>query len=256
MSVFYRKNQKLFYREQGQGPLLLIFPGNTASSACYIREINHFSQYFHVIAVDLPGTGQSDRLEVWPDSWWQDGARVAAELVNRLGEEGCVVMGSSSGGVCALWMAILYPEMVRAVVADSCVPRLSPAQVRNTIAEREEPSEEMIAFWQYAHGPDWRQVIQADSDLLRRFAERGRDWFEGRLRQVRCPVLLSASLGDSLLPDIGVQVFEMSRQIRTSQVFLIREGDHPLMWSCPEDFRCACDSFFESVWVGKGMVLS
>jgi len=255
MPFFYRRNQKLFYREQGQGPLLILLPGNTASSVCYAREMNYFSQYFHVVVPDLPGTGQSDHMEVWPDSWWEDGAHAAAELVRSLGEETCIAMGSSGGGVCALLMAMLYPEIVKAVVADSCVSRLAPAQTRNVLADREESSDEMVAFWQYAHGKNWQQVIQADSDLLRRFTKRGGEWFDGRLRQIRCPVLFTASLGDSMLPDISSQVFEMSRQVRASQVFLIREGDHPLMWTCPEDFRCACDSFFESVWVGAGMVL-
>ena len=249
MPFFYRENQKLYYREQGQGPLLIILPGNTASSRCYVRELNHFSQYFHAVALDLPGTGRSYRMRVWPDSWWEDGAHAAAELVRHLGEETCIVMGSSGGSVCALLMAVLYPERVRAVVADSCVPRQNPELIRNIIADREEPPDAQVSFWEYAHGKDWQQVVQADSDLLRRFANYGGRWFDGNLRQIRCPVLFTASLGDSMLPDISCQVFEMSRQIRHSQIFLIREGDHPLMWTCPEDFRCACDSFFESVWV-------
>ena len=255
MPFLYRRNHRLYYREQGEGPLLIIFPGNTASSVCYTREMNHFSQYFHTIALDLPGTGKSDRLETWPDTWWEDGAHAAAELAEHFGEQTCFVMGSSGGGICALMTAILYPDLVIAVVADSCIPKQSPEQIRNILMDREEPSDALISFWKYAHGPDWQQVIRADSDLLRRFSDRGGEWFSKGLSEICCPVLFTASLGDSLLPDIGTQVFDMSRQIRRSHIFLIREGDHPLMWTCAEDFRCACNSFFESVWISAGAVL-
>lgn len=63
-----------------------------------------------------------------------------------------------------------------------------------------------IAFWTMAHGDDWEQVVGADSDLLRRFDASGGDWFAGRLREIRCPVLFTASLHDNLLPDVGAQV--------------------------------------------------
>ena len=42
MPNFIHNSQRLFYREQGEGPLLLILPGNTASSACHPEEVAYF----------------------------------------------------------------------------------------------------------------------------------------------------------------------------------------------------------------------
>ena len=44
MPYFIRNDNRLFYREQGAAPLLLILPGNTAASACREAELAHFGQ--------------------------------------------------------------------------------------------------------------------------------------------------------------------------------------------------------------------
>ena len=42
MPHFEWKGQRLFYRERGEGELLLVLPGNTASSACHDGELRRF----------------------------------------------------------------------------------------------------------------------------------------------------------------------------------------------------------------------
>ena len=250
MPYFKSNHRKLFYREQGQGPLLLILPGSTASSACHQGELNYFSAHFHAVSLDFCGTGKSDKSQHWPEDWWTRGAHDAAALVEHLGEETCVVMGTSGGGVVALLMAQLYPQRVQAVVADSCTSRFPPEEIPAVVSARENPQPEQIAFWEFAHGSDWEQVVKADSSLLLRFAERGGQWLNGQLSTIQCPVLFTASLGDELLFNVGEEVLGMSQQIKCGHVFMTREGTHPLMWSCPEDFRCACDAFLD--WVISG----
>jgi len=74
MPHFITNGHRLFYREQGQGGLLVLLPGNTASSAHLLGELDYFGQFFHAVAMDFWGTGRSDRLSFWPDDWWQKGA--------------------------------------------------------------------------------------------------------------------------------------------------------------------------------------
>lgn len=59
--------RRLFCREQGQGPLLLILPGNTASSAVHTGELAHFGERYRAVGLDLPGTEQSEQPKAWPD---------------------------------------------------------------------------------------------------------------------------------------------------------------------------------------------
>jgi len=243
MPYFTHNDNHLFYREQGAGPLLLILPGNTASSACHEAELAYFGQRYHTVSMDFLGTGQSDRVAVWQDGWWEQGARHAKALIEHLGQERCLVMGTSGGAIAALLMAILFPKHVQAVVADSCVERFSPEMLRKNVEERSKRTPEQIAFWQRAHGDDWQQVVDADSDVLLRLAERGGDWFNGRLKEIVCPVLFTASREDEALPNVIRQVYRMAEQVPDSRVFLNNRGTHPLMWSQPQDFRHVSDYF-------------
>jgi valacyclovir hydrolase len=95
VSEFSCRGHRLHYRELGQGPSLLILPGNTASSAHHAEELAHFSAHFHAVAPDFLGTGQSDRLAQWPVTWFEDNAGDMAQLVAHLGEGPCVAIGTS-----------------------------------------------------------------------------------------------------------------------------------------------------------------
>ena len=55
---------RLAYRTSGSGVLLLILPGNTASSAYHTGELEHFGERFHAVsesqAPNLQNPGLSD----------------------------------------------------------------------------------------------------------------------------------------------------------------------------------------------------
>jgi len=240
--------QRLFYRERGEGDLLLVLPGNTASSACHQGELAHWSDRYHVVSLDYLGTGRSDRVPVWADDWYDRGAHQAAALVEHLGYAACIIIGTSGGAVVALLMAALYPAHVRAVVADSLSERFPKERVQaHLIEDRAQRTPGQVAFWEAAHGVDWEQVVDADTDMLARLAERGGDWFAGRLGQIRCPVLLAGSREDELVPDVGRQLLAVADQIADCRVYVHSEGGHPLMWSRPSDFRAISDHFMGSV---------
>jgi pimeloyl-ACP methyl ester carboxylesterase len=248
MPTIDANGQSLFYREEGRGPLLLILHGNTASSASHAGELAYFGSYAHAVALDLPGCGRSGRSPVWPVDWWAKAGAAAAACVAALGEERAVVMGTSGGAVAALWAAILRPERVLAVIADSFVEREPPDLLRAEVANRARRTPDQVLFWQHAQGDDWQQVVDADSALLLQLADHGGDYFGGRLSDIACPTLLSASSADSLLPDAGPQLLQIARQIPNSRLFLHSAGDHPLMWSAPAVFRPIADAFLREVW--------
>jgi pimeloyl-ACP methyl ester carboxylesterase len=144
-------------------------------------------------------------------------------------------------------MAQHAPGRVRAVIADSCVARQPPEVLRAEVAGRRERHPEAVAFWQHAHGDGWEQVIEADSDIMLRLAERNGRWFERSLSEVQCPVLFTGSLQDATLHNGAVQMVEMATQIPESQLMLVSGGDHPLMWTRPEVFRRAAESFMSGL---------
>jgi len=182
------------------------------------------------------------------DDWWEQGAEQAKALVDHLGYQDSVVMGTSGGGVIALLMAICFSDRVRAVIADSCVARFPKEMMEQRVYDdRKQRTAEQVQFWEVAHGADWEKVIEADTSLVLRFVESGGDWFGDRLRKIECPVILTGSREDSVLPQVVRQVSWMVEQIPDSRLFLNNKGGHPLMWSSPQDFRAISDYFLKTV---------
>lgn len=247
MPYFSHQQHRLFYREKGQGPLLLILPGNTASSACHASELEYFGKRYHAVSMDFWGTGQSERVARWPVDWFQQSAHDAAALVEHLGEKQALVMGTSGGAMTACWMAILHPECVRAVIADSEVECFPPEKIKELLKGRQQRTPDQVKFWTIAHGDDWPQVVDADSDMLLRFEMAHTDHFDDRLGEILCPVQLSASLADDLLPEVAQQTTRMLGKLADGRLYLSSKGVHPLMWSSPADFRAVCDCFLEQV---------
>jgi valacyclovir hydrolase len=234
---------RLHYREAGTGYLVFVLPGSTSSSAFHQNDIARLSEYYRAVSLDFRGTGQSGRMSVWPEDWWQQAARDVAALIVHLGYESAALIGTSGGAIIALWCAILFPDRVSAVIADSAGHHIPPGRLREGIAIRRKYEPGSVRFWQEAHGDDWRQVIEADSEFILQKASGGGCWYGKELARVRCPVLISGSLRDEFYPDLDEQAGQMARQIMKAEVFLVNRGSHPLIWSRAEDFYRVAESF-------------
>ena len=55
-----RIKSRIFYREKGEGPNLLLLHDAGQSGAIYRKLLNELSKNYHVIVPDLPGHGNSD----------------------------------------------------------------------------------------------------------------------------------------------------------------------------------------------------
>ena len=248
MPYFNWEGHKLHYRKQGKGPLMLVLPGNTASSKNCQNDLDYFSDRFYTASLDFLGTGKSERVDGWVRNWWEQGACQALALVDELGASDCIAMGTSGGGVIALLIAILFPERVRAVIADSCISKIDDRKISNAIVEdRSRRTDDQMRFWEFAHGADWEQVVDADTALITRFVEEGGDWFSTRLQDIKCPVLLTASKRDITFPLISQRIGQMADQIDDCCVYIDNRGGHPLMWTVPQDFRMISDRFLAKI---------
>ncbi len=168
--------------------------------------------------------------------------------MRHLGYERCIVMGTSGGAVAALWMAILFPKAIKAVIADSCVRSITKEFVyKHIVKNRALHTPDQIQFWKFAHGEDWEQVVRADTEMIKRFVEERTDWFSGRLDEVQCPVMLTASKGDQSLPDVVIQNSDMLQRINDCRLYIHSTGGHPLMWSGASIFRAVSDQFLREV---------
>jgi len=207
-------------------------------------ELQHFGERYRTVCLDFWGTGRSERAPHWPATWWEQCVEDTAFLIRHLDQGPALVVGQSGGAAIALKLALAHPETVRALLSDSQVERLPQQWLRDIVARQRTPSPALVAFWHNAHGDDWRQVVDADQEAILRRAEQGDiDWYQGRLGSISCPVLLTGSLADRVMPDLPEQILSMARQIPACHVYFAARGNHPLMWTNPTPWRRAADCF-------------
>lgn len=109
---------RVHYNEAGQGPaLIFVHGGGPGSSGLsnFSRNMEAFADRFRVIAIDLPGYGQSTKLKI-SEPLWAYYARVLAGFIDALGLGKAHLVGNSLGGASALKTAVDFPDKVDRLV--------------------------------------------------------------------------------------------------------------------------------------------
>jgi len=249
---------EIHYTENGSGETLLIFPDHLHASQAYADEIDHFSERFHVLSFDYPGSGRSTRDVKYQDEraydLWNFRADLACHLLMDLDIDEAYAVGAGGGALVALHFAgrqaRLHQLMAKGVIADSFLPRLDKRTLHRSLDTREHFYVRNAEALRKQHGDDWRQVVDADTALLRRMADRGGYALpDFVLNSIPSPVLLTGSLQDPLVPGIAQEFARISAIVPDCSVYLTstsghRYGEeHPLMWTAPNLFRQMADAF-------------
>lgn len=109
---------KIHYDEIGSGPaLIFVHGGGPGSSGLsnFSRNMQAFADRFRVIAIDLPGYGQSTKLRI-ATPLWAYYARVLAGFIDALGLGKAHLVGNSLGGAASLKCALDFPDKVDRLV--------------------------------------------------------------------------------------------------------------------------------------------
>jgi pimeloyl-ACP methyl ester carboxylesterase len=101
------------YDVQGEGEPLLLIPYLSADHACYAFQLPAYTRHFSCIALDLPGTGESDK-PAGPYSTEAYADQVAAFL-GAIGVEQAHVAGVSLGAAVGMHLAARHPGRVRSL---------------------------------------------------------------------------------------------------------------------------------------------
>src|SRR5213080_5010051 len=99
------------YDQQGTGEPLILVPYLAADYACYAFQVADYAKHFTCIALDLRGTGESDKPEgVYSTELFADDV---AGFMQTLGLAKAHVFGLSLGAATGMWLAAKYPERVK-----------------------------------------------------------------------------------------------------------------------------------------------
>lgn len=249
-------DQEVYYIEKGKGETLLIFPDNLHASQGYVGDIDYFSERFHVLSFDYPGTGKSTRDVKYLDErdydLWNYRADFASHLLLALDIDSCHVLGWGFGALVALHFAgrqaALHHMTAKSVIADSFLPRFDSRTLHRTLDVREHYYVRRVKSLQEQHGDDWREVVDADTAFLRQMADRGGYALpDFVLNAITCPVLLTGNLRDVVTPGIASEFARISNIIPDCSIYLASQShhryaeEHPLMWTAPDTFRAVVD---------------
>jgi pimeloyl-ACP methyl ester carboxylesterase len=235
MPLCHTSQGKVYYEVAGTGAPLCLLHADGSSGAEFAPVVPRLAESHQVILIDNPGCGRSARRAFSYD-YYKENAKAAIEVARKTTGEPLSLIGTGGGAVVPLWMAILDPSRLHAVVADSFVEFNLSEDVRKDLAAHQSPTEEMISFWKEMNGEDWSEVIQRLDRVVAVMAEQKRSVFNWRLEEVKCPVLVTGSNEDHLLSNLGSRLPEITKQMPHARLVLYEEGGHPAMWSRAEKF--------------------
>jgi 2-succinyl-6-hydroxy-2,4-cyclohexadiene-1-carboxylate synthase len=182
----------LFWEKSGSGPPVALLHGFTGSTRSWDAVREHLAETCTVIAIDLPGHGQSPSPPDLAEYGVRNAARLVAQAIERAGFARAAVMGYSMGARTALRLALDQPETCAGLVLESASPGLASDAERDKRRAEDESRAARIerdgvrAFvreWEQL--PLWQSQVQLDPVTVTRQRE---------IRLSQSPVGLASSL--------------------------------------------------------------
>lgn len=112
----------IFFTDEGHGVPLLCLAGLTRNGADFDYLAPHLPP-LRLIRMDYRGRGRSDWTGAETYTVVQEGADALA-LLDHLGIESAAILGTSRGGIIAMYLAATAPERVRGVILNDVGPVL------------------------------------------------------------------------------------------------------------------------------------
>lgn len=122
----------LWFEEAGKGRPVLCLPGLTRNARDFDPLLPHLSHY-RVICLDARGRGRSEHAADFRTYNVVHEARDTLALLDHLGLDKAVVIGTSRGGLVAMAMATMAPERLAGVVLNDVGPVIEPDAIKRIL---------------------------------------------------------------------------------------------------------------------------
>jgi pimeloyl-ACP methyl ester carboxylesterase len=130
MAMLKRDGVNLYYESRGEGPVILLTHGYSATSQMWRGQVEALSRHNKLIIWDMRGHGQSDYPE--DQAQYSEEATVAdmTALLDHVGARTAIIGGLSLGGYMSLAFHATHPECVRALLIIDTGPGFKKDEAR------------------------------------------------------------------------------------------------------------------------------
>lgn len=109
-SIIFKKG-KIAYSDKGKGRTVVLLHGFLGAKEIWQKTIDNLSKSYRVIAIDLPGHGDSDNFGYVHTMEFM--AQAVKAVLDKLRLKKYVIIGHSMGGYTALAFAELFPDCLK-----------------------------------------------------------------------------------------------------------------------------------------------
>ena len=217
------------YLEQGSGEVLILLHGNGEDCGYFSHQMEPFSRYYRVIAIDTRGHGQTPRGEALFTI--RQFAKDLLCFMDLHGIERADILGFSDGGNIAMVFALTHPKRVRKLVLNGA--NLDASGVKRSVQIPIEIGYRMASL--FAH----KSLNSKKKAELLGLMVNDPSLKPEELALIKAPTLVIAGTRD-MIKDSHTRLIAGS--IAGSKLVLI-EGDHFIAGKCPEEFNRAVLDF-------------
>lgn len=253
------------YQSKGAGPAALLVHGNSCSSHAYQRQLESaLGEKYRLVAMDLPGHGQSPRASDPQATYNLPGyARAVVEVAKQLGLTNAVFVGWSLGGHLLLEASAQLPNaagwMIFGTPPLAFPPAMAEAFLPNPAmgaAFKPDLSEEEIAGFASAFFKPGTPVPALFLEDIRRTDGPARGLMAasiapgGYADEIEIVAKLSAPLAilhgehEQLVNRAYIQTLKMPTLWRGA-VQVIQDAGHAPQWEQPEQFNALLEAFLQ-----------
>lgn len=240
--------------------VVILSAGLGGSGAFFAPQMAALTARFRVVLYDHRGTGRSDRELPSPYAV-ADMSRDIAGVIDALGEAAAHVIGHAAGGLAGLQLALDNPLRVRSLTVINGWSRPDPHiarcfRTRISLLNDSGPEAYVHAQPLFLYPADWisENAARLDAEEPHHIAGfQGRENMlarinallafdiDDRLGEIACPVLVSASADDMLIPSLCSR--RLSERLRNAVLDVAPWGGHAFTATVPDAFNTTLIAF-------------
>lgn len=259
-------DHRMVYLEGGQGETVILVHGFGGNKDNWLELAPYLTSNYHVIAVDLPGFGESTRDQNASYSISEQAERLHV-FIHTLHLSKVNLAGNSMGGLISGLYAVKYPQDVASLALLDAAGVASPhpadlaASLKNgqnpLIVQNTESYDHLLTFvfYKIPEIPGFlKNQMAAEAVQYKTFNEKvfseiypQINMLQPQLNQVKCPVLILWGDHDSVLDPSSVEVFKQGlTDAALVNTVIIKDCGHLPMTEKPAETSDAYQAFLQS----------